>query len=66
MGSPGAGREGREDYRNVERVESFQQILEEGMAMTATMRRGICVLAGAMLPLTACAGSGPTMISRDR
>jgi hypothetical protein len=34
--------------------------------MTATMRRGIGVLAGAMLLLTACAGYGPTTISRDR
>jgi hypothetical protein len=47
-------------------LNAFDRFQRRELAMTATMRRGICVLAGVTLLLSACAGYGPTTISRDR
>jgi hypothetical protein len=47
-------------------LRAFKRFQRRELVMTATMRRGICVLAGVTLLLTACAGYGPTTISRDR
>jgi hypothetical protein len=44
----------------------FSANYEEGMAMTSAMRHRMGILVGATLLLSACAGFGPTTISRDR
>jgi len=65
MGLTGRG-QGTEGYRNDQRHERFHPISAEGMAMTKAMRRKMGILVGATLLLSACAGFGPTTISRDR
>jgi hypothetical protein len=64
MGLPGNGQgRGRRIYGND--ANDINWFSEEGMAMTA-MRHRMGILVGATLLLSACAGYGPTTISRDR